>query len=83
MNKYVEALERLMLHVDYNNDSYDYQQFEDDCKIVEEGFDKIQEKIEEQKKVLNIIKEKCAVLETTNISVLTPEEALLLEEYLR
>lgn len=41
----------------------------------------LQAKCEEQEKVLSIIKEKCIVLEDTNI--FTKEESKLLKEYLR
>ena len=43
----------------------------------------LQAKCEELEKVLNIIKKKCVIIGNTNLSILTPEEAVLLEEYLR
>ena len=70
MSKVVEAFSRIVLHVDYDNDNYDIQMFEDDCKIVEKAFDKMREQLEESNKFK-------ALLEKYEIKDIEALEALI------
>lgn len=55
MSKELEALNRITLHTEYNNDgSYDCLCFEDDFNLVDDAL----ERLEEIEKVLEILKEK-------------------------